>query len=221
MLVIGGSGGVGSFAIQLLKLWGANVIATCSEDKIGWLEDELMVDRAVCHHDFSQMESLHGRFDFVLDCGAYEKTSFKRAEIVDNSLKYLKPYGQGVYVTLSPPILKNTDQHGLVLGTAGTAVEAICDTIRGLTNLNSARWAVYLPNRKALEYVASLYQDEAITPQVSSVFGFDLMPEAYEELESGRARGKVVVNVTKKGIISSQSERSAANSNKSADSAAT
>lgn len=195
--MIGGSGGVGSFAVQLLKFWNANVVATCSEEKLEWLENTLFVDRAVCHDDIPQLDSLNGRFDFVLDCGTYDKTSLTRQDVVENSLKYLKPYNQGVYVTLSPPLLSNTDRLGLVLGSAETLLEATCDTLRGLMSLNSARWAVYLPNKTALNYVTSLYEDEAISPQVDTVFNFNQMPEAYDELQSGKTKGKVVVDCSK------------------------
>lgn len=198
VLVLGGSGGVGSFAIQLLKLWNAlTIVATCSEEKIEWLENELLVDEAVDYNDPIRMESLQGRFDFVLDCGDYDKTSQTRQNVIEKSLRYLKPKNNSIYVTLSPPILSNTDQHGLVLGTAKTALEAISDTVMGLSNLNSARWAVFLPNKGALDYVSQLYKDETMTPQVSSVFSFNQTPEAYKELHSGRAKGKIVVDVSK------------------------
>lgn len=197
VLVIGGSGGVGSFAIQLLKLWGANLTATCSEAKLDWLENALFVDQAVDHNDTSMTASLAGKFDFVLDCGAYDRTSLTHQDIISNSLKYLKPFKQSTYVTLSPPILSNVDTHGILLGTAATVLEAAFDTYRGLQNLNSARWAVFLPNKKALEYIASLCEEETIEPQLSSVFAFNQMHEAFRELQTGTVRGKVVVDVTK------------------------
>lgn len=197
VLIIGGSGGVGSFAIQLLKYWGANVVATCSESKLDWLENTLFVDQAIDHNDTTQLASLIGRFDFVLDCGAYDKASRTHQDIVNNSLRYLKPLKQSTYVTLSPPVLSNVDKHGLLLGTANTIIEAALDTYRGLKNLNSARWAFFLPNKRALEYISSLYQDGAIEPHLSSVFTFNQVPIAYSELETGKVRGKVVVDVTK------------------------
>lgn len=196
-LVLGGSGGVGSFAIQLLKFWGANVTATCSEEKIEWLENTLFVDQAIDYCDLSQMDSLHGRFDFVLDCGDYERTNREHHDIVKNGLELLRPYSQSVYVTLSPPILRNTDRHGLIVGSAETALSAVADTLMSLTSLNSARWAVYLPNKSALDYISGLYEDGALAPLVHSVFTFDQMPDAYEELQSGATRGKVVVDTTK------------------------
>lgn len=197
VLIIGGSGGVGSFAIQLLKYWGASVVATCSESKLDWLENTLFVDQAVDHNDATQLASLNHRFDFVLDCGAYDKTLQTHEDIVNNSLRYLKPLKQSTYVTLSPPVLDNVDKHGILLGTAKTLIEATLDTYRGLQDLNSARWAFFLPNKKALEYISSLYKDGSIEPHLSSVFTFDRIPDAYNELETEKVRGKVVVDVTK------------------------
>lgn len=218
--MIGGSGGVGSFAIQLLKLWGANIVSTCSEEKVGWLENTLFVDQAICYNDLSQLDSLVGRFDFILDCGAYDKVHQTRREIIENALKYLKPYNQGVYVTLSPPILGNTDENGIVLGAAKTIVEAAMDTFAGLTSLNSARWAVFLPNKPALDYIASLYEDESLSAQVSSVFGFGSIQKAFEELQSGNAKGKIVVYVLKNESEqkSSRSSESVQNVNSAAGS---
>lgn len=197
ILVLGGSGGVGSFAIQLLKIWGANIMATCSEEKVEWLENTLFVNQAISYNDLSQMESLKGKFDFVLDCGDYERTSRERHDIVRDGTQFLKPFSQAVYVTLSPPILSNTDARGLMLGSVRTAMEAVIDTLTSLKSLNSARWAVFLPNKEALNYVTGLYEAEAITPQIHSVFAFNQMADAYEELQSGVAKGKVVVDVTK------------------------
>ena len=198
VLVLGGSGGVGSFAIQLLKYWGANVVATCSEEKLDWLENTLFVDQAVDYRDLSQMDSLRAKFDFVLDCGDYEQTGEEHQKIVKSGSEFLKPQSRSVYVTLSPPILRNTDRHGILAGAAETALQAVNDTLASLRNLNSARWAVFLPNKSALLYLSSLYEEGALAPLVHSSFGFDQMPDAFEELQSGAARGKVVVDMTRK-----------------------
>jgi NADPH:quinone reductase-like Zn-dependent oxidoreductase len=197
-LVLGGSGGVGTFAIQLLKLWGANVIATCSEDKIDYLENTLFVDRAVDYNDLSQMAALKDRFDFVLDCGNYDKIGKPHEDIVSDGTHYLKPYSRSVYVTLSPPILHNTDRNGIILGGAKTIMQAFQDTLLGLKGFNSARWAVFMPNKRALDYITDLYADQALTPQIHSVYAFDKVPEAYNELQEGTARGKIIVDVMKR-----------------------
>lgn len=196
VLVIGGSGGVGSFAIQLLKLWGANVTSTCSEVNTEWLETTLFVDKALNYNDCDELNSLEGRFDFVLDCGSYDKTTLTHQEVVESNLRYLKRFNHGIYVTLSPPFLNRIDQNGLVIGTVQAALDAASDTFKGLVSLNSARWAFFMPNKAALNYISNLFKDEAIMPQVGSVFKFDRIPEAYEQLRNGHNKGKVVVEVS-------------------------
>lgn len=204
VLVLGGSGGVGTFAVQLLKYWGAHVTTTCSEEKSEWLENTLFVDQAIDYRDMDMMRSLEGRFSFVLDCGDYESTSKEHREIVENGTRYLRQGSQSVYVTLSPPILRNTDRHGLIVGGAETAIAAVVDTVGSLRNLNSARWAVYLPNKPALDYLTDLYEDGALLPLVHSVFPFNQLPDAYEQLQSGTTRGKVTVDVMSREGISQQ-----------------
>lgn len=198
VLVLGGSGGVGSLAIQLARHWGATVTTTCHADKVQWLEEELKVDKAIDYNDLDEMLRLRGNFDFVLDCGVYDEVTQSRESVVGNNLEYLRPMRQSVYVTLSPPVLKNTDEEGIVVGGVKTAIDVVSDTIQGLRNGNSARWAFFLPNKNALEYVANLLCSEQLVPQVSSVFPFGQMIEAYEHLQEGKARGKVVVDVTDK-----------------------
>lgn len=163
-----------------------------------WLESELLVNRAVNHHDPTEMAGLRGRFDFVLDAGSYESTSRSRGDIVEGSLQFLKSYSRGVYVTLSPPMLNNIDELGVIPGSVKTALDATHDTIRGALNLNSARWGFFLPNKSALNYISCLFKDEVITPQVSEVFCFDHMKEAFTRLDSGQTKGKIVVDVTKR-----------------------
>lgn len=195
ILVIGGTGGVGIFAIQLLKLWGADVYATCSEKKTKWLENTYFVNRAISYDDQTELSDLKGKFDFILDCGSYDRTSLTHQDLVTNSLALLKPHSQSVYVTLSSPFLSRIDQQGLVVGIAQSAMEAALDTYRGLQSFNSARWAFFMPNKSALDYIAGLYQDEAILPQVEASLSFIEMAKAFELLQSGQAKGKVVVSV--------------------------
>lgn len=197
VLVVGGSGGVGSFAIQLLKLWGARVMATCSQEKMDWLKDGLFVDEAFDHDDKSQLSALNGKFDFILDCGAYDEAQVSHHDRVEFWSTLLKPRNCSIYVTLSPPFLSRIDQHGILLGTGRSLIEATLDTLSGLKNLNSPRWAFFMPNKEALSYVTNLYSECSILPQVSSVYGYKQVPEGYKELVSGQTRGKVVIDMTK------------------------
>jgi NADPH:quinone reductase-like Zn-dependent oxidoreductase len=66
LLVLGGSGGVGTFAVQLGKALGAHVAATASASNLGLLR-ELGADTAIDHHT-TDFASLAGSFDVVFDC---------------------------------------------------------------------------------------------------------------------------------------------------------
>ena len=66
VLVHGGSGGVGSFAIQLLKAWGASVTTTCSTDNIEFVR-QLGADVIVSYRQENFVEILRHDYDVVLD----------------------------------------------------------------------------------------------------------------------------------------------------------
>ena len=70
VLVHGGSGGVGSFAIQLLKAWGASVTTTCSTDNIEFVR-QLGADVIVSYRQENFVEILRHDYDVVLDIITY------------------------------------------------------------------------------------------------------------------------------------------------------
>ena len=199
VLVQGGSGGVGSFSIQLLKAWGAHVTATCSEENMQWLESTLMVDHVVCYDDIMETQNLKNSFDFILDAGRYDTTLKSRDQIIEKSTEYLKPYKGAIYVTLSPPVLDNTDNYGLMLGAAKSGFEALSDTIKGLGNLSSLRWAFFVPNRYALSQITNMIESNIIKPVLhDQVFNFNELPMAYNQSAIGMSRGKIVIDHTVK-----------------------
>lgn len=197
ILVVGGSGGIGSVAIQLLKHWGANVTTITPTETIDWVINDLKADQAVSFNDQQSQRAIYNKFDFVLDGGNYENAPLSRDQILDNVLKYLKPSFNATYVTLTPPVLANTDKNGLVLGMAESAIQAVSDCIKGGTKMKHVRWGFYMPNSKALKYVTRMLEDGSMKPYVSCVLSFDQIEEAYKVLREGKFRGKVVVDVTK------------------------
>ena len=57
-MVLGGSGGVGTLAIQLLKAWGAYVTTTCSSQATSWLNEKTEVDDCI-DYKTNQLDSLY------------------------------------------------------------------------------------------------------------------------------------------------------------------
>lgn len=197
VFIQGGSGGVGSFSIQLLKAWGAHVTATCSEDNMQWLESTLMVDHVICYDDIVELQNLKSSFDFILDAGKYNEELQSRDQVVEMSTEYLKPFKGSIYVTLSSPVLDNTDKYGLIFGTAKSGLEALSDTFKGLSNLRSVRWAFFVPNRNALSEITNMIESNVIKPVVhNQVFRFEELPKAYNQSETGISQGKIVIDHT-------------------------
>lgn len=125
-LVLGGSGGVGTVAVQLLRAWNADVTATCSSDAME-LVSKLGASRVADYSsaDFEQ-ELLQGpRFDFILDCVGLERPM----------THMLRRGSFATYVTVNSPLLKNTDDLGLVPGLATSACQALQFTLRVSTTL--------------------------------------------------------------------------------------
>lgn len=202
ILVLGGSGGVGCFAIQLLKYWGAKVTTTCSSGSIDWLKSLTGVEECIDYRDTETfLRNYKGTFDFILDASS-STASRKNYEILTSVMHRNGSLPQGrqsvlhprtMYVTLTSPLLRNLDQRGAISGTVATVADAISDTLSGLQHGLSFRWAYYLPNPKALAHIGDLVERGAIKPLTTTVFDFDNAMEAYESLEKRPLNGKVVL----------------------------
>uniref|UniRef100_A0A131Z0N4 Zinc binding oxidoreductase n=1 Tax=Rhipicephalus appendiculatus TaxID=34631 RepID=A0A131Z0N4_RHIAP len=187
-LVLGASGGVGSFAVQLLRAWNGSVTATCSTgaaEMVSKLGADTVVDYTA--PDF-EAQLLHGpRFDFILDCvGTHQGLS---------PTKLLHKGRLSTYVTVVSPVLRNTDNMGIFSGMALSAYQALQVTVKELADGRSARWAFFCPNANALKEISELVDLGKVTPIVSSTFPFLEVPAAYHKMKEGHARGKIMISV--------------------------
>ncbi|KAI4801749.1 hypothetical protein KUCAC02_019624 [Chaenocephalus aceratus] len=190
VLITGGSGGVGTFSIQLLKAWGAHVTVTCSQNAEGLVRG-LGADEVVDYtaEDASEQLEMMEKFDVVLDNVGGETEQL--------ALGLLKPWSGAKYVTLVTPLLPNTDSMGLLNGMcqAGSSLQS-----KAVQNILSGgvfyRWGFYAPDGPALDDVSRLVDAGKILPVVEAQFPFTQVPQAFQKLEQGHARGKTVVRVT-------------------------
>ncbi|KAK7108875.1 hypothetical protein V1264_016535 [Littorina saxatilis] len=188
VLIQGGAGGIGTFSIQLLKAWGADVTATCGPDAVDLLYSlgaDTVVDYTTT--DATTELSRMPPFDFVLDAVGGKTT--------EDSFDLLKQWTNAKLVTLVTPLFKNIDSMGFVPGTAQAAFSLGTNLLRGLTAGRSYRWAIFLANGKALGRVSQLVDSGQIRPIVEKEFPFTEMPAAFEKVERGHNRGKTVVKV--------------------------
>lgn len=189
VLITGGSGGVGTFAIQLLKAWGAHVMVTCSQNAVGLVRG-LGADEVLDYTAGDVVEQLETmeKFDVVFDGVGGDTEEW--------AMGLLKPWSGAKYVTLVTPLLLNTDSMGLLDGTlnAGCSLQS-----KAIQNLLSSgvfyRWGFYAPDGPALDEVSKLVDAGKILPVVEAQFSFTQVPQAFQKLEKGHARGKTVVRV--------------------------
>uniref|UniRef100_A0A8C4NPB0 NAD(P)H oxidoreductase RTN4IP1, mitochondrial n=1 Tax=Dicentrarchus labrax TaxID=13489 RepID=A0A8C4NPB0_DICLA len=189
VLITGGSGGVGTFSIQLLKAWGAHVTVTCSQNAEGLVRG-LGADEVVDYTagDAAEQLEMMDKFDVILDSVGGETEQW--------AMTMLKPWSGAKYVTLVTPLLLNTDSMGLLDGAfhAGFTLQS-----KAIQNMISSgvfyRWGFYAPDGPALDEVSKLVDAGKILPVVEAQFPFTQVPQAFQKLEEGHARGKTVVRV--------------------------
>lgn len=191
VLVHGGSGGVGSFAIQLLKAWGAEVVTTCSTDNVQRVKN-LGADTVIDYtkEDFT---TLAQDFDIVFDTVGYTQNY----EVY--SLRLLKRFKHAKYLSIRSPLLRQINRWGVVLGNLITQVITGIQVItQRLLHGRGFYYVVAQPNGECLEEVGKLVEVGKIIPQLSpaGTFPLEKISEAYELVRQGHAGGKVIITFT-------------------------
>ncbi|XP_016083168.1 reticulon-4-interacting protein 1, mitochondrial isoform X2 [Ornithorhynchus anatinus] len=188
ILILGASGGVGTFAVQVAKAWGAHVTAVCSRDA-GQLVRKLGADCVVDYRSGNQQEQLRSfkPFDFILDNvgGATEEWA----------LSLLNKWSGATYVTLVTPFLLNMDRLGVADGMLRTGVTIGSKTLKHFCQGVHYRWAFFMPSGPYLDDIAELVDKGKVQPVIEQVFCFSDVPRAFGKVEGGHARGKTVVTV--------------------------
>ena len=173
-LIIGASGGVGSYAVQIAKAFGAEVAAVCSGAKAELVRG-LGADRVI---DYAREDFAAGgeRYDVILDIGGYASlTRLRRA---------LTPKGTLVIV--------GAETGGRWLGGLDRTLRAlVLSPVVG----QKLRAFVARETFEDMLVLKELVEAGKVTPALDRVFPLDDAPEAIRYLEQGRARGKVAIAV--------------------------
>ncbi|XP_068204055.1 reticulon-4-interacting protein 1 homolog, mitochondrial-like [Palaemon carinicauda] len=187
VLVLGASGGVGTFLCQMLSAWGAEVVGVCSADAME-LVMSLGATYALDYRDPVTKEILLGDagFDLIIDAAGTDDIDYMKA---------LKPWVGASYVTLSPPFLRNADDLGVPGGVLKSLREVVCRNVTTLREGRAYKWAFFMPNPWALKLIATMLKDNKIRAVIDRVFSFEEVPSAYESLLKGHTRGKVIIKV--------------------------
>jgi NADPH:quinone reductase-like Zn-dependent oxidoreductase len=181
-----GSGGVGTFAIQLAKHLGAFVATTTSEknrDLVKSLGADLIID-----YKTEDFETKLKDYDLVLH-------SNKDSKILEKSLKILKSGGQLISL-VGPP----TPEFASALGLSWPLKLVInllsYSARKKAKKLNiSFKFLFMRAEGNQLDEITKLIEAGIIKPVIDKVFPFEQTNEALSYVETGRSRGKVVVKI--------------------------
>ncbi|XP_006276795.3 reticulon-4-interacting protein 1, mitochondrial [Alligator mississippiensis] len=191
ILILGASGGVGTFAIQLMKAWGAHVTAVCSRDAKS-VVTKLGADDVIDYKSGDTEEQLKPLplFDFILDNvgGSTEKWA----------LNFLKRWSGATYVTLVTPFLLNMDRLGVADGMLQTGITMGTKAVKHLCKGVHYRWAFFTPSGVFLDEIAQLVDSGKIRPVIDEVFSFSEVPKAFLKVEQGHVHGKIVISLFNK-----------------------
>ncbi len=176
VLINGASGGVGTFAVQLAKLDGAEVTAVCSTRNVDLLRS-LGADRIVDYtrEDFSRTGE---RYDVVLDLVGNRSLSDLRRVLTRTGTLVLSGGGTSSGTTLVGPM-------GLIIH--GSAVSRF---VRHRIVVLQVK-----PSRENLLTLKEIVESGGVTPVVDRTFSLPEVPDAIRYLENEHARAKVVVSI--------------------------
>ena len=181
-----GSGGVGTIAIQLAKYLGATVATTTSAGNMAWVKS-LGAD-VVIDYKTEDFETILKDYDVVLHSNRDKK-------ILEKSLRILKKGGQLISLT-GPPTPEFAKQLGLAwhLILITRLLSAGVKKYAKKLNVNFS-FLFMRAEGNQLGQITKLIEAGVIKPVVDKVFPFEQTNEAMAYVETGRAKGKVVVKV--------------------------
>lgn len=180
-----GSGGVGTFAIQLAKHLGAYVATTTSTGNVAWVRElgaDLVVD-----YKRDEFEKILSAYDTVLNS--------QDSKALEKSLYVLRSGGQLISIS-GPPDLAFAEKIN-----APWVVKQVIRALSFGTRNRAKRHQVdysflfMQASGRQLQKITALIESGAIRPVIDKVFPFEATNEAMAYVESGRAKGKVVIKV--------------------------
>lgn len=174
VLINGASGGVGTFAVQIAKNLGAQVTGVCGPTNVELVKG-LGADHVI---DYTKEDFTQNRYayDVILDnVGNRTMTQYKKCLS-----------GTGRYVVVG-------GRKGFFLGPVAHMLKALLSF-----KFSKQKAIVFIAARtpKDIEKFTKLLASSSIKPVIDRVYPFDEIKKAIDHLETGRARGKIIVKMT-------------------------
>src|ERR1019366_8300846 len=174
VLINGAAGGVGTFAVQIAKSFGAHVTGVCSTTNVDMVRS-IGADRVI---DYTQEDFTKGteRYDLIFDCvGNHSLLACRRV---------LNP--KGIYIGVGGPSGR------WMIGPLASAITALV-----LSRFVGQNFVTILAKRSKedLTVMHELMKAGKVTPVIDKRYTLSEVPEAIRYLEEGHARGKVVITL--------------------------
>jgi len=173
VLINGATGGVGTFAVQIAKAFGAEVTGVCSTGNLD-LVRSIGADHVI---DYTRQNFTRGeqRYDLLLDVAGNHSLAACRGVLTP----------KGTYVAVGGPDARWLGPLGRLLWMLATAVFV------------SQRMVAYVtkPNSADLDVLRELIEAGDVAPVIEKEYPLRETPEALRYLEEGHARGKIVITV--------------------------
>ena len=175
VLINGGSGGVGTFAVQIAKSFGAHVTAVCSPRNLE-LARSIGADRVIDYtrEDFTKGGEL---YDVIFDVVANHPFSARRRVLSPN----------GIYIGAG------------IVGLGDSVIRLLSHLITELvlSRFVRQRFVTVMAklNKEDLIILGDLMAAEKVTPVIDRCYTLSAVPEAIRYFEEGHARGKVVITL--------------------------
>jgi len=170
VLINGASGGVGTFAVQIAKAFGAEVTGVCSTRNIDILKS-IGADHTI-DYTMNDLKELRETYDLIIAVNGYQSIStYKRL---------LNPNGYYVVVGGSGAQLTEAMVFGPLI------------SITGNKKMSSM---LQRANQKDLIFLKELIEEEKIKPVIDRCYKLSEVPDAFRYFERGHAQGKVIITV--------------------------
>jgi NADPH:quinone reductase-like Zn-dependent oxidoreductase len=174
VLIIGASGGVGTYAVQLAKAFGAQVTGVCTTTKVDMVRS-IGADHVIDHTraDFAEGGQ---RYDMILDVGGNSSLSRLR--------RALTPKG-----TL---VIAGGETDGRWLGGSDRQIRALL-----LSRFVGQKLGTFISreNHEDMIVLKELIEAGKVTPVIDRTYALSEVPEAIRYLEQGHARGKLAITL--------------------------
>jgi NADPH:quinone reductase-like Zn-dependent oxidoreductase len=178
VLIIGASGGVGTFAVQIAKSFDAEVTGVCSTRNVEMVRS-LGADHVI---DYTQEDFARNgqNYDLIFQlAGTRSPTECRRALTSKGTL-----------------VLSSGESDGRWIGPLDRVIKAL--VLSPFVSQELASFTVK-PNKEDLRFLKQLLETSKLHPVIDRTYPLAEVPEAIRYLENGHARGKVVIRVPGEG----------------------